>query len=467
MVVGDFPIDAETIVIGGGPGGYVAAIRAAQLGQQVTLIEKENLGGTCLNVGCIPSKALITIGHRYQEAQHSDIMGVLAEDIKLDFTKAQEWKGGVVNKLTSGVAGLLKKNKVTVVAGEAYVGEDSSIRVMHENGAETYTYKNLIIATGSTPIEIKGFKYSKRVLNSTTALALPEVPKKLVIIGGGYIGTELGSAFANLGTEVVILEGGDEILPQYPKDMVQPVKRKMKDKGATIVTKALAQGVEESDTGVVVSYKANDKEETVEADYVMVTVGRFPNTAEIGLEQAGVKLTDRGLVEVDKQGRTSVSNIFAIGDIVAGAPLAHKASYEGKVAAEVIAGEPSEVDYIVMPAIVFSDPEIAQVGLSEKEAKDAGYDVKSSKFPLGGNGRALSLNAPEGFVRLITRKSDNLVIGGQVVGVNASDVVSEIGLAIEAGMNAEDIALTIHAHPSLSETVMEAAELALGMPIHM
>lgn len=194
MVVGDFPIDAETIVIGGGPGGYVAAIRAAQLGQQVTLIEKENLGGTCLNVGCIPSKALITIGHRYQEAQHSDIMGVLAEDIKLDFTKAQEWKGGVVNKLTSGVAGLLKKNKVTVVAGEAYVGEDSSIRVMHENGAETYTYKNLIIATGSTPIEIKGFKYSKRVLNSTTALALPEVPKKLVIIGGGYIGTELGSA---------------------------------------------------------------------------------------------------------------------------------------------------------------------------------------------------------------------------------------------------------------------------------
>lgn len=249
--------------------------------------------------------------------------------------------------------------------------------------------------------------------------------------------------------------------------MVQPVKRKMKDKGATIVTKALAQGVEESDTGVVVSYKANDKEETVEADYVMVTVGRFPNTAEIGLEQAGVKLTDRGLVEVDKQGRTSVSNIFAIGDIVAGAPLAHKASYEGKVAAEVIAGEPSEVDYIVMPAIVFSDPEIAQVGLSEKEAKDAGYDVKASKFPLGGNGRALSLNAPEGFVRLITRKSDNLVIGGQVVGVNASDVVSEIGLAIEAGMNAEDIALTIHAHPSLSETVMEAAELALGMPIHM
>ncbi|EEO6566501.1 dihydrolipoyl dehydrogenase [Listeria monocytogenes] len=467
MVVGDFPEERDTIVIGAGPGGYVAAIRAAQLGQKVTIIEKEYYGGVCLNVGCIPSKALITIGHRFKEAGHSDNMGITADNVNLDFTKAQEWKGGVVNKLTSGVKGLLKKNKVEMLEGEAFFVDDHSLRVIHPDSAQTYTFNNVIIATGSRPIEIPGFKYGKRVLSSTGALALTEVPKKLVVIGGGYIGTELGGAFANLGTELTILEGGPEILPTYEKDMVSLVKRNLKSKNVEMVTKALAKSAEETESGVKVTYEANGETKTIEADYVLVTVGRRPNTDEIGLEQAGVKVTERGLVEVDKQGRSNVSNIFAIGDIVPGVPLAHKASYEAKIAAEAIAGEKSENDYTALPAVVFSDPELATVGLTEKEAKEKGFDVKAAKFPFGGNGRALSLDAPEGFVRLVTRKEDGLVIGAQVAGMNASDIISEIGLAIESGITAEDIALTIHAHPSLGELTMEAAELALGRPIHM
>lgn len=249
--------------------------------------------------------------------------------------------------------------------------------------------------------------------------------------------------------------------------MVSLVKRSLKNKNVEIVTKALAKSAEETEDGVKVTYEANGETHTIDADYVLVTVGRRPNTDEIGLEQLGVKVSERGLIEVDKQGRTNIPNVFAIGDIVPGVPLAHKASYEAKVAAEAIAGEKVENDYTVLPAVVFSDPELASVGMTEKEAKEKGIDVKASKFPLGGNGRALSLDAPEGFVRLVTRKEDGLVLGAQVAGINASDIISEIGLAIETGVTAEDIALTIHAHPSLGELTMEAAELALGRPIHI
>ncbi|EUJ19494.1 dihydrolipoamide dehydrogenase [Listeria aquatica FSL S10-1188] len=381
MVVGDFPEERDTIVIGAGPGGYVAAIRAAQLGQKVTIIEKEYYGGVCLNVGCIPSKALITIGHRFEEARFSEHMGVKAKEVDLDFTKAQEWKGGVVNKLTTGVKGLLKKNKVEMVSGEAFFVDEHSLRVIHEDSAQTYTFNNVIIATGSRPIEIPGFKYGKRVLNSTGALALQEVPKKLVVIGGGYIGTELGGAFANLGTELTILEGGPEILPTYEKDMVSLVKRSLKNKNVEIVTKALAKSAEETEDGVKVTYEANGETHTIDADYVLVTVGRRPNTDEIGLEQLGVKVSERGLIEVDKQGRTNIPNVFAIGDIVPGVPLAHKASYEAKVAAEAIAGEKVENDYTVLPAVVFSDPELASVGMTEKESERKRYRRKSIEIP--------------------------------------------------------------------------------------
>ena len=467
MVVGDFPIETDTLVIGAGPGGYVAAIRAAQLGQKVTVVEKGTVGGVCLNVGCIPSKALISAGHRYDHAKNSSEMGISAENVTLDFAKVQEFKAGVVKKLTGGVAGLLKGNKIDTVYGEAYFVDANTVRVMDENSAQTYTFKNAIIATGSTPIEIPNFKYGKRVLDSTGALNLQELPKSLVVIGGGVIGTELGGAYANFGTEVTILEGTDVILNGFEKQMSQLVVKNLKKKGAKIVTKALAKGVEELDDKVIVTYEADGKEEKVEADYVLVSVGRKPNTKEMGLEEVGIKMTDRGIIEIDKQCRTNVSNIYAIGDIVAGPQLAHKASYEGKIAAEAISGHASEIDYLGIPAVAFSEPELATVGYTEKQAKDEGLDIKASKFPFAANGRALSLNDSEGFMKIITRKEDGLVIGAQIAGPGASDMISELGLAIEAGMTAEDIAMTIHAHPTLGEITMEAAEVAMGSPIHI
>ncbi|CAM3757252.1 dihydrolipoyl dehydrogenase [Mesobacillus thioparans] len=467
MVVGDFPIETDTLVIGAGPGGYVAAIRAAQLGQKVTIVEKATLGGVCLNVGCIPSKALISAGHRFENAKHSEDMGVIAENVTLDFSKVQEFKAGVVKKLTGGVEGLLKGNKIDIVKGEAYFVDANTIRVMDENSAQTYTFKNAILATGSRPIEIPAFKFSKRVLDSTGALNLQELPESIVVIGGGYIGTELGGAYASFGTKVTILEGADEILNGFEKQMSSLVKKNLKKKGAEVITKALAKGVEETDTGVTVTYEVKGEVQKVEADYVFVMVGRKPNTDELGLEQVGIEMTERGVIKIDKQCRTNVSNIYAIGDIVEGPPLAHKASYEGKIAAEAIAGHPSEIDYLAIPAVVFSDPELASVGYSEKEAKDAGLDVKAAKFPFAANGRALSLNQTDGFLKLITRKEDDIVVGAQIAGPNASDMIAELGLAIEAGMTAEDLAMTIHAHPTLGEITMEAAEVALGNPIHI
>jgi dihydrolipoamide dehydrogenase len=467
MVVGDFPIEVDTLVIGAGPGGYVAAIRAAQLGQNVTIVEKQHLGGVCLNVGCIPSKALISAAHRYEHAKHSDDMGITAENVKVDFSKVQEWKQGVVSKLTGGVGSLLKANKVNVVNGEAYFVDSHTVRVMDEKQSQTYKFNNCIIATGSRPIELKTFKFSDRVLDSTGALNLKEIPKKLIVIGGGYIGSELGTAYANFGTEVTILEGTDDILGGFEKQMTSIVKRRLKKKGVNIITNAMAKGVTETETGVTVTYEVKGKEETVDADYVLVTVGRRPNTDELGLEQVGIELTERGLIKIDKQCRTNISNIYAIGDIVAGPPLAHKASYEGKIAAEAISGEKSEIDYLAIPAVAFTDPELASVGYTEEQAKELGYEVTAAKFPYAANGRALSLNDTDGFVKLVTRKEDGLVIGAQVAGVNASDVIAELGLAIEAGMTAEDIALTIHAHPTLGEMSMEAAEVALGNPIHI
>ncbi|CDQ28202.1 Dihydrolipoyl dehydrogenase [Halobacillus karajensis] len=289
----------------------------------------------------------------------------------------------------------------------------------------------------------------------------------MVVIGGGYIGTELGTAYANFGTEVTILEGTKDILGGFEKQMSSLVKKRLKKKGVEVVTEAMAQGVEETDNGVTVKYEAKGEEKSIDADYVLVTVGRRPNTDEIGLEDLGLKMTDKGLIEIDKQCRTSIDNIYAIGDIVDGPPLAHKASYEGKIAAEAISGEKSEIDYLGIPAVVFSDPELASVGYTEQEAKDAGYDVKAAKFPFAANGRALSLNESDGFLKLVTRKDDGLVIGAQIAGANASDMIAELGLAIEAGMTAEDLALTIHAHPTLGEITMEAAEVAIDQPIHI
>ncbi len=467
MVVGDFAIEIDTLVVGAGPGGYVAAIRAAQTGQKVTVVERAEVGGVCLNVGCIPSKALISVGHRFEQAKHSEDMGVFSSEVKLDFTKVQEFKNSVVNKLTGGVAGLLKGNKIETVKGEAYFVDANTVRVVNGDSAQTYTFKNAILATGSRPVEIPTFKFSKRVLSSTGALNLPELPGKLVVIGGGYIGTELGSAFANFGSEVTIIEGGKDILAGFEKAMTQIVKKGLKKKGVTIEVNASAKGVEETENGVVVTYEAGGEEKKVEADYVLVTVGRRPNTDELGLEQIGIQFGERGLINVDKQCRTNISNIYAIGDIVAGPQLAHKASYEGKIAAEAIAGHHSVVDYLAIPAVCFTDPEMATVGYNEEEAKAEGFEVSVAKFPFAANGRALALNQTEGFVKLVARKEDGLLIGAQIIGAGASDMISEMCLAIEGGMTAEDVALTIHPHPTLGEITMETAEVLLGNPIHI
>ncbi|MGM0173908.1 dihydrolipoyl dehydrogenase [Enterococcus sp. DIV0800] len=468
MVVGDFAIELDTVVIGAGPGGYVAAIRAAEMGQKVAIIEREYIGGVCLNVGCVPSKALISAGHHYHDALDSEMFGVSSEKVTLDFAKTQDWKeNGVVNKLTSGVKFLLKKHKVEIIEGEAFFVDDKNLRVIHPDSAQTYSFNNAIVATGSRPIEIPGFKFGGRVLDSTGGLALKKVPEKFVIIGGGVIGAELGSAYANLGAEVTIVEGTPQILPTYEKDMVQLVEKDFKNKGIKVITSAMAREAVDNGDSVTVRYEVDGKEETIDADYVMVTVGRRPNTNDMGLEQAGVELTDRGLIKVDKQGRTNVSSIYAIGDIVPGAALAHKASYEAKIAAEAISGKKVAVDYKAMPAVAFTDPELASVGMTIKDAKEAGFEAKAFKFPFSGNGRALSLGKTEGFIRLVTTVEDNVIIGAQIAGVGASDMVSELALAIESGMNAEDIALTIHPHPSLGEIVMDASELALGLPIHI
>lgn len=467
MVVGEFTTEVDVLVIGAGPGGYVAAIRAAQLGKTVAVVEKADLGGVCLNVGCIPSKAMIHAAHTYEHTQHTASMGITMDNVRVDFAKVQEWKGGIVKQLTGGVASLFKGHKIQVIPGEALFVTENEVRVFHGYDVNRYRFEHCIIATGSRPIELPAFPFGKRVLSSTEALSLTELPKSLVIIGGGYIGIELGTVFAKFGTKVTILEGSDQILPGFEPDMPRLVERKLKKLGVEIKTKALAQGMEETENGVIVSAEVKGEQQKIEAEYILVTVGRRPNTDELGLREVGMNLTDRGLVVVDKQGRTNIPNVYAIGDIVAGPALAHKASYEAKVAAEAIAGKPSEVDYKAIPAVVFCDPEIASVGINEREAKEQGIDYIVGRFPFAANGRALSVNAGEGYVKLIADKESKLVLGAQIVGPEASNIIAEVGLAIEMGATLEDIELTIHAHPTLGEVTMEAAELALGHPIHV
>ncbi|BAU27138.1 dihydrolipoamide dehydrogenase [Aneurinibacillus soli] len=466
MVVGEFTTELDVLVIGAGPGGYVAAIRAAQLGKKVAIVDKSEVGGVCLNRGCIPSKSLISAAHRFEQAKDGHEIGINVGDVSVDMKKVQEWKQSVVSKLTGGVRSLLKGNGVEIIEGEALFVNENEVRVFHGYDVNRYHFNHCIIATGSRPIEIPALPFSDRILSSTEALTLDHIPNKLLVVGGGYIGIELGTVFAKLGAQVTVLEGSDGILPGFEKNMVQLVKKKLKKLGVEIHTNALASSSEVTDNCVKVTAKIGDKEEAFEADYCLVTVGRRPNTDELGLEAISMKMTDRGLIEIDKQCKTNVPNVYAIGDIVAGPALAHKASYEGKVAAEVIAGMPSEIDYLAIPAVVFSDPEMASVGLTEDQAKAEGYNVKTGRFSFGANGRALSVNETDGFVKVVADEADGRVLGVQIVGPEASDLIAEAGLAIEMGATLEDIALTIHAHPTLAEVTMEAVEAALGHGVH-
>ncbi|MCZ8518997.1 MULTISPECIES: dihydrolipoyl dehydrogenase [Paenibacillus] len=467
MVVGDASVEIDVLVIGAGPGGYVAAIRAAQLGKSVLIVDKAELGGVCLNRGCIPSKALISAAHHYEVAKHSSSIGISADNVSVDFAKVQEWKNGIVKKQTGGVGMLLKGNKIQVFNGEALFINENEARVFNDNETARYKFNYCIIATGSRPIELKTFPFGGRILSSTEALQLSEIPKSMVVIGGGYIGIELGQTFAKFGTKVTVLEGSDHILPGFEKDLSSLVARNLKKLEVEVVTEAMAQGSEQSGDSVTVTYTVKGEEKKVTADYVLVTVGRRPNTdGDLSLELAGIEIGERGLIKVNEKGQTNVPHIYAIGDIVPGPALAHKASYEAKVAAESIAGLPSVVDYKVIPAVVFSDPEIAGVGLSETEAKAQGINTVVGKFPYGANGRAQSMNATDGFVKLIANKDTGVLVGGFAVGAEASNLIAEITLGIEMGATLEDIALTIHAHPTLGEITMDAAEGALGHPIH-
>ncbi len=467
MVVGDLALERETIVIGSGPGGYVAAIRAAQLGQQVTIIERDKIGGVCLNEGCIPSKALINVGHRYQTMLDSAKFGLTSEQVKLDFKQTQQWKNNrVVKKLTKGVESLLKKNQVEIIQGSAFFNDAQQLRVIQADQSQSYVFKNAIIATGSRPIEIPGFKFSNRVLDSSGALGLSEIPAKIIFIGGGYIGSELAGIYANLGSQVTIVEALPNILATFDFELVEPVLKGFKQKKVQVLTSSLAQSVKETANGIVVTIKTPTEELDLSADYVVVTVGRRPNTDDLGLELAGVELNERGLIKIDQQGKTSQPHIYAIGDVVAGPALAHKASYEAKIVAEVIAGKQARIDYQALPAVCFTDPEIASTGLTPTMAQASNLEVEVAKFPLAGNGRALSLDATEGFVQLVSLKESGILVGAQVVGVSASEIIAELTLAIETQTSLADIALVIHAHPTVAEAIMDTAELGRGLPIH-
>ncbi|MBJ8349103.1 dihydrolipoyl dehydrogenase [Streptococcus zalophi] len=469
MVVGGFTNEVDTIVIGSGPGGYVAAIRASQLGQKVVIVEKEAVGGVCLNVGCIPSKALIHVGHEYANAKKPHPFGLTIGKSQLDFKKAQEWKNTeVVSKLTTGVKTLLKKNKVTIVEGEAHFVAKDTVFVTPKDGlGEAYRFKNAILAVGSRPIELKAFPFNEDILDSTGLLNLTEIPKELAIIGGGYIGMELAMAYANLGSHVTVLEGQDSVLNGFEKDLIKPVLDEAEKLKMTIITNAKASRYEKDKKGLHLFYEIRGKEEEVLADKIAVMVGRRPNTDMMSVELSGIELDDKGLVPVNEQMQTSQQHIYAIGDITKGPALAHKASYEGKVAAEAISQVPGvAADYLVIPTVAYTQPEIATVGLTKEKAKENGITPKVATFRFASNGRALSMNHPEGFVRLVSDKDTNQLLGAQLVGPGVSELIGEITLAIENLLTAEDITLTIHNHPSLSETIMDASEVLLGHGIH-
>ncbi len=469
MVVGDLAQEVDVLVIGAGPGGYVAAIRAAQLGRKVTIVDKDSLGGVCLNRGCIPSKAIISAAERYLEIKEADEMGIdVSGDVKVNMPNLVKWKNGVVKKLTGGVKSLLKGNKVEIVSGEAFFNGPESVRIVNDDSSQTYKFNDLIIATGSRPVELKSLPFDgKRILSSTEALDLEEVPNRLVVVGGGYIGLELGTAYAKLGADVTILEGTKTLLPATDPALTKMVMRKLKKLGVKVITEAMVEGGENRGEEVEIKATVKGEEKTFTADYCLVVVGRKPNTDELGLEYTEIEVDERGFIKIDDKCRTNVEHIYAIGDCAGGALLAHKASYEAKVAAEVIAGMNSVIDYQAMPFVIFSDPEIAYTGLSEEQAKEKGYKPVVSRFAFQANGRALSLNQTDGFVQIVADSESKQVLGIEIVGPEAATLIGEAVLAVEMGSNAEDIAMTIHAHPALPEAIMEAAEGVLGHAIHM
>ena len=464
-------IKKKALVIGAGTGGYPCAIRLGQLGVDAMLVEKAEPGGVCLNWGCIPSKALISATKLAHKASHAEHMGLKVGAVEADMPKMQVWKAGIVKKLTGGVKQLVKGSGTQYVTATATILGPGRVKLSYADGKpdDIVECEHIVVATGSVPIEIPGFAIDQdKVRDSTGALELDFVPEHMVCIGGGIIGLELGQTFQRLGTKLTVLEGLDRILGACDKDLAQLVARQIKKDGGEIVTKAMARGFSERDGKLWVKAETQGGEsKEYPADVILVAVGRRPVTKGFGLDTLGVKLDARGFIEVDARQQTNVANVYAVGDVCGQPMLAHKASHEGEVVAEVIAGKKTINDARTIPNVVFTEPEIASAGLGEQEAKDAGYDLEIGKFPFSVSGRAMAIDETNGFVKVITDKADNRVLGIHIVGPEASDLISEAALAIEMGAFAEDIALTVHPHPTLGEAVMEAAKHALGEAIHI
>ena len=459
----------DAVVIGAGPGGYPCAIRLAQLGKKTLCIEAHKIGGICLNYGCIPSKAMISAADFYHRVDGGKSMGVMIEGKSLDFGATQKFRAKVVKKLVMGVSALFRENGVDVMMGSASFADAGTMKVDTEDGEQVVRYTDAVVATGSVPFFLKGFEPDGEwVVGSRHALEFEDVPDSLLVIGGGYIGLELGIAYRKFGTEVKVVEMMDSLLPLSPKNLSAVVEKKCRRLGIELHLNTAAKALERaSDMVTLVATGPDGEEIRFDAGRILVTIGRKPYTESLRLENAGLQTDERGFLEVDAQRRTAVPNIYAVGDVAGEPMLAHKATREGIVAAEVIAGEVVEYDPRAIPAVIFTDPEIAYVGLSEEEAIDEGYEVVTGEFPFIASGRAAAINHTEGFVKVIGDKSTGLLLGIQIVGPEASNLISEACLALEKGTTLEEIGSTIHPHPTLGEVVMEASEAALGKAIHL
>ena len=469
MVMGEFTQETDLLVIGGGPGGYAAAFRAADLGLDVTVVDSSGrLGGVCLFRGCIPSKTLLHVSELLYDARHAEEMGVTFGDPKVDLERLRQWKNEVIDKLAKGLGELAKKRGVQVLHGRA-VFESSERTRLQNTETGHIRFRHAIIATGSVPTLLPAVTFRKggRILNSTAALGLGDVPEHLLVVGGGYVGVELGSVYASLGSQVTLVEGGERLMAGADADLVQPLLTRLKGLFKAIYTKTRVKNLEELEDRVEIELEGEVDAPRQTFDRVLIAIGRSSNARDIGLKNTRVTVDDRGFVIVDDQRRTTDERIFAVGDVAGGVMLAHKAMHEGKVAAEVIAGLPSAFDFQAIPAVVYTDPQIAWCGLTEEAARKQNRAVKVSRFPWSASGRAISIGAPKGMTKMIIDAETKRVLGVGIVGRGAGEIIAEGVLAVEMGALAADLALTIHPHPTLSESEEEAAEAFLGSSTHI
>ncbi|MGR9099106.1 MAG: dihydrolipoyl dehydrogenase [Gammaproteobacteria bacterium] len=457
-------LHAEVLVLGGGPGGYTAAFRAADLGKKVVLVERYPvLGGVCLNVGCIPSKALLHVAQIIHETGEFSKHGVEFGAPKFDLDKIRAWKESVSKTLNDGLAGLVKQRKITLVQGTGRFVSDRSVEVASDGGSKTVSFDHAIIAAGSHPVEIPVFPNDDpRLWNSTDALQLKKIPKKLLIVGGGIIGLEMATVYHALGSKISVVELMDQIIPGCDKDLVKPLHRRIAKQYDNVWLETKVASIEPLKKGLKVAFEGKNAPEPQVFDDVLVAVGRRPNGKLIDADKAGVQVNEQGFITVDKQQRTNVSHIFAIGDIAGNPMLAHKATHEGKVAAEVIAGMKSGFDALTIPSVAYTDPEVAWMGLTENKAKEEGFEYDKASFPWAASGRSLSLGRNEGLTKILSEKETGRILGAGMVGPNAGELVAEAVLALEMGADVEDIGLTIHPHPTLSESFGFAAEMITG-----